>query len=115
VFGLQIVAAHLRCPERQLREFAALALGESHLPEAFEPLREAILESSDAAEFKTLALAVGLCRTEQAFDLLLEQAATRTLPLASAALEALSLSLSDADRRRRVSETARLRGLSIPG
>ncbi len=111
--ALDFVGRRLQSDNPETRELAALALGESHVPEALELLRRAILDSSDTAEFKILALAIGLYRTDQAFDLLLELMATRTTPFAIALLDGIKLCASNPERQRRLAEVANSRGLDL--
>ena len=111
--ALDFIGRHLQSENEEMRELAALALGESHVPEALGLLRRAILDSSTPGEFKILALAIGLCRTDEAFDLLLEVLSTRPTPFAIAALEGTQLCASDPERQRRLAEVARRRGLKL--
>ncbi len=111
--ALNFVGRHLQSQDGEIRELAALALGESHLPEALDLLRHAILDSSTAGEIKILALAIGLCRTDEAFELLLELLAARPTPLALALLEGISLCASDPERQRRFAKIAHSRGFKL--
>jgi len=111
--ALEFVGRQLQSEHGDIRELAALALGESHLAEAFDLLRRAILESTTAGDFKMLGLAIGLCRTDEAFELLLELLATRPTPFATALLEGAALCASDPVRQRRLAETAHARGLEF--
>ncbi|RPI22569.1 MAG: hypothetical protein EHM61_21970 [Acidobacteria bacterium] len=111
--GLRLVGKHLESSDSQLRELAAIALGESHLPEALGLLRTSIAQCFDLVGFKTLALAIGLCRTDEAFTLLLDLVAGRPTPFARGALEGLSLCATNAERRRQAAEVVRSRGLEL--
>ena len=111
--ALEFVGRALKSQDGEIRELAALALGESHLTEAFGFLRRAILESSTAGEFKILAIAIGLCRTDEAFELLLDLLATRPTPFAQAVMEGISLCSSDPERQRRFAKIAQSRGLKL--
>jgi hypothetical protein len=113
--ALELVGRALKSKESEIRELAALALGESHIPEAFELLRRAILDSATTGELKVLALAIGLCRTDEAFEFLLELLASRPTPFAMAVLEGISLCVSDPERQRRFTRIARSRGLNVDG
>lgn len=110
--SVQFVGRRLQSPEPQLRDFAALALGESRAPGGLELLQSAVVGVTDRAEFRTLALAIGLYRTPEAFATLLDVLGCKPLPLASAALAALELYRHDAGQWREVVEVARRRGLS---
>jgi hypothetical protein len=112
--SVSFVGRRLQSPEPQLRGFAALALGEGRAPGGLDLLRDATLGVAHEAEFRTLALAIGLYRTDEAFDVLLELLEKKPRPLASATLETLALYRHDRDRWQRVTEIAESRGLRTP-
>lgn len=111
--ALEFVGRALKSQDAEIRELAALALGESHLPEAFGLLRRAILDASTVGEFKIFGLAIGLCRTDEAFELLLDLLATRPTPFAQAVVEGILLCASDPERHRRFAKTMQSRGLKL--
>ncbi|RPJ60050.1 MAG: HEAT repeat domain-containing protein [Acidobacteria bacterium] len=111
--ALDFLGRYLQSDDGEIRELAALALGESHLLGALDLLRRAIQDSSIAGEIKVFALAIGLCRTDEAFELLLELLATRPTPLAMAVMDGLSLCASDPARRRRLAGIAHSRGFKM--
>jgi len=113
--SVEFVARRLQSPAPQLREFAALALGEARVPGGFEFLQSAIVGVTNQAEFRTLALAMALYRTSEAFESLVAFLKEKPLALASAALEALELYRHDHDLWQKVTETSARRGLREPG
>ena len=74
--SLPFVAAYLRHEDEALREFAALALGESRLPQALALLREAWDDAVGSGTRGALIRAAALHRSEPAFDWLLDIIAT---------------------------------------
>jgi hypothetical protein len=90
----------------EVAEEAALALGASRRPEAFEILREwcsrSFAPGPRAVGFRALAL----LRREEAFDLLIEQVRNGSPPIACDALAALSVLRDDEGLRTRAREAA---------
>ena len=90
-YSLPFVAEYLRGKDPALQEYAALALGESRLPEAFQLLREAWDDVVDAEGRSALIRATALHRSEPAFEWLLDIIENGTPKLAGAAAEALAV------------------------
>ncbi|MBC8478278.1 HEAT repeat domain-containing protein [bacterium] len=93
--ALQFVSRFLAVDDRRIAEASALALGESHLENAFRPLHQAWEQVLDEEFRRTLLLAMAMLRTEPALEFLLEIAATETLPVAEQAVSALALCRHD--------------------
>lgn len=90
----------------EVAEVAALALGESRLPEAFPVLRH-WWQRTKIAELRSTALtAIALLRQDDAIAFLLELIGTGELPDAKNAIMALSIYHQDPDLWRRVCDTA---------
>lgn len=89
---LPFVAAYLSGPDDGVRDFAALALGESRHPRALEHLRTAWDAVYDTGDFRTVLIrAAALNRTEAAFDWLISIIEHGTSVHAEVAVEALSV------------------------
>jgi len=110
--GLGFVAGYLHDPREAIAEGAALALGESRLDSAFEPLADWWRMPPPAALRRTCLLALALLRRAEAFDLLLETVEKAPLRDALAALDALSTYRHDPRLAQRSREAARRRGAS---
>jgi len=93
--SFEFVASHLESAEPENREAAALALGESRLPEAFPVLRQWWDGLLDHEERRTALLALALLRREPARDLLTSLVEKAPLRTALAAVEALRLFRGD--------------------
>jgi HEAT repeat protein len=89
--SLPFVAAYLRHEDEALREFAALALGESRLPEALRLLREAWADAIASGSRGALIRGAALHRSEAAFEWLLDIIATGSSQQAQAAMDALAV------------------------
>ena len=89
--SLPFVAEYLRHADDALREFAALALGESRLPQALTLLRDAWDEAVGSETRGALIRATALHRSEAAFEWLLEIIATGSSKHAQAAVAALAV------------------------
>jgi hypothetical protein len=89
--SLPFVAGYLRHADDALREFAALALGESRLPEALTLLRGAWDEAVGSETRGALIRAAALHRSEAAFEWLLDIIATASSKHAQAAVAALAV------------------------
>jgi len=88
---LSFVASYLATGPDDIRDFAALALGESRRPEALEHLRTA-WESTFDKDFRAVLIrAAALHRSEPAFDWLLSIIEHGTAAHADVAVEALSV------------------------
>jgi len=89
---LPFVAAYLSDDDDGVRDFAALALGESRHPRALEHLRTAWDGLYDTKGFRTVLIrAAALHRSEAAFDWLISIIAHGTPAHADVAVEALSV------------------------
>ncbi|MFL6604428.1 MAG: HEAT repeat domain-containing protein [Steroidobacteraceae bacterium] len=89
---LPFVASYLSNNNNGVRDFAALALGESRHPQALEHLRIAWEDIRDAANFRTVLIrAAALHRSEVAFDWLISIIEHSTPAHADVAVEALSV------------------------
>ena len=89
--SIPFVAGYLVHADGALRELAALALGESRLDGALQPLKEAWSGVLVGAEFRRVLLrAAAAHRSEAAFDWLLEIVAEAREPIAVAVIEALA-------------------------
>ena len=100
--SLPLVAEFLSDEAPELRDAAALALGESRLPAALGPLRDAFDRERDAASRKAIVLAVAMLRTPEAVEWLVRLVEFAPLPDAAAAVEALRSYRSDAALAARV-------------
>ena len=90
--ALPMVANYLSHADDALREYAAIALGESQLPEAFTCLRQASEAAFVSPEQKRiLTRAAALHRSDAAFEWLLALIAEGSSGAAEAALTALSI------------------------
>ncbi|HTC43926.1 MAG TPA: hypothetical protein VK696_02650 [Steroidobacteraceae bacterium] len=89
--SLPFVAAYLKQKDESLREYAALALGESRRPEAFKPLHDAWDELVSPEARGALIRAAALHRSESAFEWLLAIIERETGKLATAAVDALAV------------------------
>jgi hypothetical protein len=89
---LAFVASYLAGEDESLRDFAALALGESRQPAALEQLRAAWDSADGEGGFRTVLIrAAALHRTEAAFDWLVSIIESGAEVHAGAAAEALSV------------------------
>jgi HEAT repeat protein len=100
--SVPFVAAFLTSPDAELAELAALSLGESRLPEAFATLRRCWDDLVDFTFRKTLLLAIGLIRSNDAFDFLLAVVRDEGRSAAIKALEALSIYAAEEKRRQQI-------------
>lgn len=89
--SLDFVARYLRSYDHSLVECAALALGGSRLPRAFDTLRQHWDADPSPAMRRTLLLPIALVRSDDAFDFLLQVARTSDVKTAIQAISALSL------------------------
>jgi len=89
---LPLVAMYLSGEKEGVRDFAALALGESRNPKAVEYLRTAWDAAGSFGDFPVVLIrAAALNRTEAAFDWLISIIETSTKAHADAAVEALAV------------------------
>ncbi len=100
--SLEFVAKFLDDGDPAVAEGAALALGESRAPRAFEILTEA-WERNPEDEFRRgLLLPLALLRTPESFDFLVAAVEERSLALAEEAVTTLGIYRDDPERRDRV-------------
>jgi len=104
------VADFLRSASEEIRERAALALGESRLASAFPVLREAWEQTAQAARRRTLLLSIAMLRLDEAVEFLLTRVAEDREAAAADALAALGLYGRDEAVRKRVEEIVGKRG-----
>jgi HEAT repeat protein len=102
--SLDFVAGFLKSASEEVRERAALALGESHLAAAFPVLREAWVDTSQAARRRTLLLSIAMLRLDEAVEFLLARVAEDRDAAVADALAALALYGRDESVRKRVEE-----------
>lgn len=91
-------------------EAAALALGGSRLPGAFEPLRERAEAFTSGTRRRAVLLAIALLRRDDAWAYLVDRIGDAAPPTAVAAIEALGTFAHDAALAERVLEAATRRG-----
>jgi len=102
--SVEFVAGFLKSASEEIRERAALALGESHLAAAFQVLREAWVETAQAARRRTLLLSIAMLRLDEAVEFLLTRLAEDRDAAAADALVALALYGRDESVRKRIEE-----------
>jgi HEAT repeat protein len=107
--GIAVVAGYLGDRSEELAEQAALALGESRLPEAFPRLHE-VAETAMGSLRRVVLLAIAMLRSNESRDYLLERVAAADATIALQALDALAIYRHDAALRERVLDTAARRG-----
>jgi hypothetical protein len=114
--SIEFVARFLRSASEEIRERAALALGESHLAAAFPVLREAWEQTAQAARRRTLLLSIAMLRLDEAVEFLLARVADDREAAAGDALAALALYGRDESVRKRVEEiVAKRASLGLKG
>lgn len=107
--SLKFVSRYLDGMDAWLANQAALALGESKIPAAFDILRACWDRSPATAERKELLLPLALHRSEEAFRFLIEVIESAHSSLACAALEAIKYCASDDARRHAVRQAVETR------
>ena len=95
--------------DRGTREAAALALGESRVPDALPLLRDLWEQSDDAELRRTALLAIATLRHDQALGFLLSLIAGAAGPSARDAIEALAIYKDEPALAQRVRDTAERR------
>jgi len=108
--SVHFVANFLTSVDAELAERAALALGESRLPEAFAALRRCWDDLVDFTFRKTLLLAIGLIRSEESFNFLLTVVREEGRSAALKALEALAIYAAEEKRREQIREAVEASG-----
>lgn len=102
--SVDFVAQFLRSASDEIRERAALALGESRLAPAFPVLRQAWEETAQRERKRTLLLSIAMLRLHEAVEFLLARLAEDSDPAAGDAVSALALYSRDESVRKRVEE-----------
>lgn len=100
--SLTFVGQFLYDGTEEIAEAAALALGESHLPAAFELLRKSWEATADPARKRTLLLAIAMLRLDESLDFLLTRVSEDSDRPASDAMAALGLYARDDTVRERI-------------
>ncbi len=108
--SVEFVARFLNSKTEGLGEQAALALGESRLPAAFEVLREAWENGGIAEQRRTLLVAIAMLRIDEALEFLLSRLAEESGPVAADALAGLAFYARDEAVLARVEGIIRERG-----
>ncbi len=108
--SLPLVASFLAAADAAITEMAALALGESRLPESFPLLQKFWARTPDPELKKTGLLAIAMLRQDAPLAFLFDLIATGRLTDAKAAIAALSLYQQDQDLWQRVHQTVEMRG-----
>jgi HEAT repeat protein len=102
--SLPFVARYLDTPEAQTCEMAALALGESHLPEALPILQTWWQRIRDADLRQTALLSIAMLRQDAALEFLLDLIVTGSRTDSQAAVEALKIYATDRELSERVQQ-----------
>ena len=100
--SLMLIADFIDPAHPALCESAALALGESRLPEAFELLKQKWEVNCQSQFRRTLLLPIALLRQEDGLDFLLSVITTKDFETASAAITALALYRQDSKVQERL-------------
>ena len=109
VASLPFVARFLESPGEEVRELAALALGEAQLPAAFPLLRDFCAQTRPGETLRAGLLALALLRTDEAIAHLLSLVAEAPSRTARQAVGALAIHRERAGFPERIREAARLR------
>ena len=109
--AVALIVRQLAHDSGEVRECAALALGESQLPEALAGIRQAFEEVFVSPDYKrVLTRAAALHRSDAAFDWLISLIAEGSTSAAEAALEALSIYRNNDKLTARIKTTLATRG-----
>jgi hypothetical protein len=108
--SVEFVARFLDSRTDGIGEQAALALGESRLPAAFEALREAWERGGIAEQRRTLLVAIAMLRIDEALEFLLGRLGEESGPVAADALAGLAFYARDEAVLARVETIIRQRG-----
>lgn len=87
--SLSLVVSYLESDDRELVQEAAIALGESQIPEAFEPLKALAVPNRDRDLQEGILMAMALLQRTVAVDFLLSLVAGTDIATARAAIHAL--------------------------
>lgn len=110
--SFDLVASQLRAHNPDLVEQAALSLGESKHPDAFDKLAHAYEHSLSDVK-RALLLPIALLRSDAAFDFVLDVLRNGPTGAALAAVQALAIFETDEKRAARIRDSARDRGGKI--
>ena len=110
VGSVEFVAQFLNSRTDGIGEQAALALGESRQPAAFEALREAWEGGGAAEQRRTLLVAIAMLRIDEALEFLLSRLAEESGPVAADALAGLAFYARDEAVLARVEHIIQQRG-----
>jgi HEAT repeat protein len=102
--GLDLVAEQLLSTDDAVAEAAAVALGESRLDEAFEPLSRALETSRGRDRRRALLLGLALLRRDRAIDQLVAIVAEGSGSDPADALEALRIYRNDSTLHERLND-----------
>jgi len=102
--GLELAAEKLTAPDGGIAEAAAMALGESRLDEAFEPLVTALETTLDRERRRVLLLSLALLRRDRAVDHLVDLVADGRAAEAADAMAALRIYRDDTGLRTRLGD-----------
>lgn len=108
--SVEFVAKFLDSHTEGIGEQAALALGESRLPAAFELLREAWERGGVAEQRRTLLVAIAMLRIDEALEFLLGRLGEESGPVAADALAGLAFYARDEAVLTRVESIIQQRG-----
>lgn len=103
------VAAYLDNSQPAIREGAAVALGQSHLPEAFDLLRRCRDDDPDGGFRRAMLLPIALVRSDKSFAYSLGVIRDEPAEMARAAVAALKLYRSDESRTDEIRKAVRAR------
>jgi HEAT repeat protein len=102
--SLDFVARFLTSGDSTIQEFAALAIGASRIPRAYDKLRECWDDDLSPTKRSKLLLPIALVRTDEAFNFLLGILRRADVNIASEAISALSL-YTDEESFNKIRET----------
>jgi len=108
--SVEFVAKFMNSREGGIGEQAALALGESRLPAAFDVLRVAWERGGTAEQRRTLLVAIAMLRNDTALQFLLDRLVDEAGPVAADALAGLAFYARDEAVLERVEAVIRQRG-----
>jgi HEAT repeat protein len=108
--SVEVVGRMLGDADAFLAQTAALALGESRLPEAWPLLREHYGTVFDPTEKADLLLPMALTRQDEAISLLLDEVSEGATPLAVAAVDAMRIFVGDDAVTKQLEAMVRERG-----
>ncbi len=108
--GVELLEDLLDRGQAEIREAAALALGESRLEEAFPVLKAAWEHNVEPGFRRTLLLAMAMLRSDEALELLFGEISAGSPAAAGEAIEALGLYMQDVELAGRIRGLVRERG-----